>query len=590
MPGEPPQAPSGVIRLYMGPFESRPPGWTVVGGPDEGGDVATDIVVDGLRLPANSVDCAVSAFHLERYPPYEALNILRELHRTMKPGGAIRVVLPDLDRAIAAYLAGGERLWAHYWASAGGRLVGQVLANGAARTPFTADFAKELLELAGFVDVDQVPFGSTNTEFPDIVEADLRPMEVFCLEARKERTVAPPHSDALPGPHLSWSSDPTQSFTVVWKEPTLRTDAGIEFHAGDGWNWAPARTRRSRGRGYVYEATADGLTPDTAVIFRVVGRQLTHTTRTAPNDPDAHFGLGFVADTGVGGRSDGLDDGTEAVVAALMAADMLFLLGGGDYGYADSDSRLLGPQAGADAWFRRFNPVISKSPVILQFGNHEVELGERWLDYEEMAPGPGERPLGGRCGSFRVGSAHFSGLFGPTDHLDIDALLWLDQDLREARGAGAKWLVVWQHQPPFAHGSSHPAQPAVRRALAPILERHAVDLHLSAHDQSYERTFPLRNAEGSPRIMSTHPTQYEAGMGVVYAKISPGGKRSNRGGAFSRLPTVLPPIVAAADDTAHHFAIVDVEGIRAIALRVFSVLPGKPVKLIDTATITSLDT
>jgi hypothetical protein len=97
-----------------------------------------------------------------------------------------------------------------------------------------------------------------------------------------------------------------------------------------------------------------------------------------------------------------------------------------------------------------------------------------------------------------------------------------------------RWLVVFQHEPIFAHGRSHPAQPVVRKFLAPIFERHRVDLHLSGHDQNFERTFPLRQAGSAPRVTSTSLDRYAAGDGVVYAKVSPSGKRSNIKRDFSR--------------------------------------------------------
>jgi hypothetical protein len=54
----------------------------------------------------------------------------------------------------------------------------------------------------------------------------------------------------------------------------------------------------------------------------------------------------------------------------------------------------------------------------------------------------------------------------------------------------------------FAHGVCHPAREEVRETLQPILERCGVDLHLSAHDQSYERTPPLRAGGGRARLRS----------------------------------------------------------------------------------------
>jgi hypothetical protein len=112
----------------------------------------------------------------------------------------------------------------------------------------------------------------------------------------------------------------------------------------------------------------------------------------------------------------------------------------------------------------------------------------------------------------------------------------------------------------FAHGRSHPAHREVQETLPPILERHGVDLHLSAHDQSYERTFAL--CDRATRVASPDPARIRAGSGVVYAKISPAGKRSNRGNDFSRISDPAPPQIAVRSDQCHHYGLLRIDAQR----------------------------
>jgi hypothetical protein len=182
------------------------------------------------------------------------------------------------------------------------------------------------------------------------------------------------------------------------------------------------------------------------------------------------------------------------------------------------------------------------------------------------------------------------GFFAPTDVVEPAAVAWLEADLAAARSRGARWLVVFQHQPLFAHGAVHPASTRLRAALGPTLERHRVDLHLSAHDQNLERTYPLRDvAAAAPVIASTSRRDYQQGDGVVYGKVGPGGKRSDRGGDFSRLPDRLPPYVAVADDTRHHFALVRA-GPSQLRVQVHGFArPDSPLELVDRFTISAPD-
>ena len=111
-----------------------------------------------------------------------------------------------------------------------------------------------------------------------------------------------------------------------------------------------------------------------------------------------------------------------------------------------------------------------------------------------------------------MGPCHIVGLYVPTADVSPATVAWLEADLESARGRGdTTWTVVFQHQPLFAHGSSHPSDHRVRSALAITFERHGVDLHLSAHDQCFERTFPVRAAHSVPMNAFTALDEYATG-------------------------------------------------------------------------------
>jgi predicted SAM-dependent methyltransferase len=145
-------------------------------------------VRDGLPLSAASLDYVVSIHALQDLPYPDLVPALRELRRVLKPGGVLRLGLPDLDRAIQAYL-GRDR---DYFLipdrevrSLGGKLVVQMLWYGALRSMFTYDFVKELLEKAGFVAVTRCGFRETASTYPGIVELDNREGESLFVEAER---------------------------------------------------------------------------------------------------------------------------------------------------------------------------------------------------------------------------------------------------------------------------------------------------------------------------------------------------------------------------------------------------------------------
>ena len=155
-------------------------------------------------------------------------------------------------------------------------------------------------------------------------------------------------------------------------------------------------------------------------------------------------------------------------------------------------------------------------------------------------------------------------------------LRWIDTDLEKARKAGRKWLVPYLHVALFSDGSNHPSNLDYRRQLGPIFEKHGVRLVLTAHGQSYERTFPLRGLPDRIEVTSQAKDCYGASDGAVYLKVGPGGKLSNINGRFADFKTnPPPPHTAFRDNTAHHFARLMFEP-ESVRVQIIAVLRGKP--------------
>jgi hypothetical protein len=326
------------------------------------------------------------------------------------------------------------------------------------------------------------------------------------------------------------------------------------------------------GRSYVYRVSSDaGYTPEWSDCFE---------TRTAPAGADAGFEAAFLCDVGLAGRADGTTTAAPEVLEAIRHSDPHVVLGGGDYVYADKDRRFLDPGEAIGAWLDAMQPLFARAPFIAQLGNHEIELTERLADWSPRLP----RPAGGPSGlsyALDIGCAHVVGLHAPGRAPSPADLSWLESDLRSAAARSARWRIVFQHAPIFAHGTSHPARPEVTQ-LADIFDRLGVDLHLSGHDQSFERTHALRrDGTVTPPEPGDGPATYRAGRGVVYAKISPAGKLSDRGRGFSRLPEQAPPFIAARSDRGHHWArlIVAPEALRLVVHRLDG--PGETVTIAD---------
>jgi SAM-dependent methyltransferase len=185
----PAAAPATTIRRLNWGCGSQPaPGWINSDRKQAPGiDLSCDIR-EGLPLEEASIDYAVSIHALPEVPYPDLLSVLRELHRVLKPGGTLRLGLPNLEHAVDAYRR-GERDWFlipdEEMSSAGGKLIAQLVWYGYSRTLFVPEFAEELLRKAGFAQVRQLASGQTASPHPEIVALDDRPLESFFVEAVK---------------------------------------------------------------------------------------------------------------------------------------------------------------------------------------------------------------------------------------------------------------------------------------------------------------------------------------------------------------------------------------------------------------------
>jgi predicted SAM-dependent methyltransferase len=177
-----------VRRLNWGCGEHTREGWI---NSDVKEAPGVDVVGDirrGLPVASESVDYAASIHALPELAYGDLVPALEEMLRVLRPEGVLRLVLPDLEKAIRAYLDGDEGYFHHVRddaATPGGRLVTQILWYGYSRSLFTSDFAVELMEKAGFVDVGVCSAHETPSRFAEIVELDNREEESFYIEGSR---------------------------------------------------------------------------------------------------------------------------------------------------------------------------------------------------------------------------------------------------------------------------------------------------------------------------------------------------------------------------------------------------------------------
>jgi ubiquinone/menaquinone biosynthesis C-methylase UbiE len=175
-------------RLNWGCGGHTLPGWINVDQKDGGHiDVSCDIM-SGLPFADATIDYAASIHALPEVHYNDQVTVLTELRRVLKPGGVLRLALPDLLKGVAAY----QRRDRDYFLvpdedarSLGAKLITQLVWYGYSRTLFVPEYAMELLTRAGFINVTECRFRQTRSRFSDIVELDNREPESLFVEGTK---------------------------------------------------------------------------------------------------------------------------------------------------------------------------------------------------------------------------------------------------------------------------------------------------------------------------------------------------------------------------------------------------------------------
>lgn len=170
-----------------------------------------------------------------------------------------------------------------------------------------------------------------------------------------------------------------------------------------------------------------------------------------------------------------------------------------------------------DGWGRFMEPLISKVPMMVIGGNHEIETQADGISFKSYSarfavPSYESGSDSNFYYSFNAGGIHFIMLGAYVDYNTTGSQhTWLRKDLEQVDREVAPWLVAAWHPPWYNSYSSHYQEfECMRQEMEGLLYQFGVDIVFSGHVHAYERMNRMYNYTLDP-------------CGPVYINVGDGG-------------------------------------------------------------------
>ncbi|CAB4261459.1 unnamed protein product [Prunus armeniaca] len=187
-----------------------------------------------------------------------------------------------------------------------------------------------------------------------------------------------------------------------------------------------------------------------------------------------------------------------------------------------------------DYWGRYMQPLVSKVPIMVIEGDHDIEQqagNQTFVSYSSRFAFPSEESGSSSTlfYSFNAGGIHFIMLGAYTAYnKSADQYVWLEKDLANFDRNVTPWLVATWHPPWYSTYVAHYREAECMRVeMEDILYKYGVDIVFNGHVHAYERSNRVYNYTLDP-------------CGPVYITVGDGGNREKMAIAHADEPGNCP--------------------------------------------------
>lgn len=335
------------------------------------------------------------------------------------------------------------------------------------------------------------------------------------------------------GPYLQMLSD--NAVTIRWQ--SAEAQLGTLHYGRD-----PSRlNKQATGQDThtEHELRLEGLAPLTRYYYRIDGQVGGHGSfvTAPPPGEETTIRLWVTGDQGeLGVRQSEVRDAAWQWLAdnpRPNRAAIDFWLTTGDNAYRSGTQ-----QQFQKKFFEPYAEILRDHTVWPAYGNHDAR---RWAFFDIFSlPTQGES--GGLPShtehyySFDYGQLHVVMLDSEASNLSSDGPMarWLEADLK---ATNQPWRIVVLHHPPYTKGSHDSDRHSdsggrltrVRENIVPLLERLGVDLMLTGHSHSYERSHAIAchyqdSSTWGTQYLRDDSSPYRKGSGVIQMVVGSSAK------------------------------------------------------------------
>jgi phosphodiesterase/alkaline phosphatase D-like protein len=318
------------------------------------------------------------------------------------------------------------------------------------------------------------------------------------------------------GPYLQSAS--SDSITVRWRTD-VATDSRVQFGLSSGSLTSVASNATSTTE-HIVKLT--GLSPNTKYFYNVGSSSAvqagdaTYYFETSPTTgTSVPTRIWVIGDAGTGTTGQAAVYNAYRNFTGSTYTDFWLMLGDNAY------------SSGTDAeyqtkMFNMYPEMMRQSPLWATIGNHDgvsADSATQTGPYYDIHTFPKNGEAGGIASgteayySFNYGNIHVIVLdSNETSRSTTGAMMnWLKADLANVT---ATWLIAIWHHPPYTKGSHNSDTETnlieMRQNFLPVLENYGVDLVLTGHSHSYERS---KFIDGHYGLSSTYNSSFEINGG-----------------------------------------------------------------------------